>query len=194
VHVLPVEQTTLRPVSALGGLATRLAADARQRGFFGQGDALDIGADTDNAWAVRNGSDHHSGWNEVTTDSYAGVYARRDGALSAFHALPRDTLGSLVNEADFVQRLTVLLRYLTPYLPESANVSVAAAIDPADSVVEGDPHGIGNRHSGPLGFGRGGALRADPVDQIATTALAPHVHEVALDLAARLIHALRHER
>lgn len=194
VHALPIEQTNLRPVAALGDLATRLATDARQQGFFGHGDALDINADTTNAWVVRSDPDHRSGWNEATTDPYAGVYIRRDGALSAFQALSRDMLGSLVNEADLVQRLTVLLRHLTPYLPESANLTLAAAIDPADSVVEGDPHGVGNRNSGLMGFGRDMALRAEPADQIATTSLAPHLHEVARDLAARLIHGLRSNR
>lgn len=191
VHVLPIEQTTLRPVAALSDLATRLATDARQQGFFGHGDALDINADTENAWAVRNDPNHRSGWNEVTTDPFAGVYIRRDGALSAFQALPRDMLGSLINETDLVQRLTVLLRHLTPYLPGSANIAVAAAIDPADSVAEGDPHGVGNRTSGLMGFGRDAVLRAEPADQIASTSLAPHLHEVARDLAARLVHALR---
>lgn len=191
VHVLPIEQTTLRPVAALGDLATRLATDARQQGFFGHGDALDINADTNNAWAIRNDPNQRSGWSESTTDPYAGVYIRRDGALSAFQALPRDMLGSLVNEADLVQRLTVLLRHLTPYLPESPNVAMAAAIYPADSVVEGDPHAVGNRNSGLMGFGRDAALQAEPADQIATASLAPHLYEVARDLAARLIHALR---
>lgn len=191
VHVLPIEQTTLRPVAALGDLAARLATDARQQGFFGHGDALDIDADTSNAWAVRNDPNHRHGWGDASTDPYAGVYTRRDGALSAFQALPRDMLGSLVNEADLIQRLAVLLRHLIPYLPESANVTVAAAIDPADSVVEGDPHGVGNRNSAHMGFGRDAALRASPADQIATTTLAPHLHEVARDLAVRLIHALR---
>jgi hypothetical protein len=191
VHVLPIEQTTLRPVAALSDLATRLATDARQQGFFGHGDALDINADTENAWAVRNDPNHRSGWNDVTTDPFAGVYIRRDGALSAFQALPRDMLGSLINETDLVQRLTVLLRHLTPYLPGSANIAVAAAIDPADSVAEGDPHGVGTRTSGLMGFGRDAVLRAEPAEVIACTSVAPHLHEVARDLAARLVHALR---
>jgi hypothetical protein len=192
VHVVPIEQTTLRPVASLGDLATRLATDGRQQGFFGQGDALDINADTTSAWAVRHDVNHRHGWNEVITDPYAGIYTRRDGALSAFQALPRDTLGSLVNETDLIQRLTVLLRHLTPYLPEVANITLAAAIDPAGIVVEGDPHGIGDRNSGHVAFGRASALRAEPADQIATATLAPHLHEVARDLAARLMHALRH--
>lgn len=194
VHVIPIEQTTLRPVASLGDLATRLATDARQQGFFGQGDALDIDADPETAWAVRSDPNFRSGWNEVSTDPFAGVYLRRDGSLSTFQALPRDGFGSLINEADLVQRITVLLRHLTSYLPESAHVTVAAAIDPADSVVEGDPNGVGNRSSASMGFGRGDALRAEPADQIDTTALAPHLHEVARDLTARLIHALRQRR
>ncbi|HET7327630.1 MAG TPA: hypothetical protein VFJ14_10155 [Nocardioidaceae bacterium] len=45
-----------------------------------------------------------------------------------------------------------------------------------------------------MGFGRGSALRAEPADQVATATLAPHLHEVARDLAARLIHALRNNQ
>lgn len=193
-HILPIEQTSLRPVATLDDMSTRLASDARHQGFFGHADALDINADTINAWAVRNESARHGGWNEVSTDPFAGVYLRRDGALSAFQALPRDTLGSLVNETDLIQRITVLLRHLTPYLPESANVTVAAAIDPADSVAEGDPQGVGNRNSGAFGWGRDTALLAEPADQIATTSLTPNLHEVARDLSVRLMHALRHSQ
>lgn len=194
VHVLPIEQTTLRPVASLGELANRLATDARQQGFFGHGDGLDISADTNNAWAVRhNDPDRRGGgWNERTTDPYAGIYTQRDGTLSAFQALPRDTLGHLVNEPDLVQRITVLLRHLTSYLPETANVALAAAIDPSDSVSEGDPNSVGNRNSAHIGmFGRNVALRAAPADQIATTALAPNLNDVARDLAARLVYGLR---
>lgn len=194
VHVLPIEQTNLRPVAALADLATRLSSDGRQQGFFGHGDALDINADTTTAWAIRSDPGHRSGWNDATSDPYAGLSIRRDGALSAFQALPRDMFGSLVNEADLVQRLTVLLRHLTPYLPEAANVTVAAAVDPAGSIVEGDPHGVGDRSSGHMNIGRRSALRAEPADQVATTVLGPHLHEVAQDLAARLIHALRSQR
>lgn len=194
VHVIPIEATSLRPVAALSDLANRIASDARQQGFFGHGDALDINTDGVIAWAVRHDPHHRVTWGTATTDPYAGVYVARTGAPSAFQALPRDTLGSLVNEADLTQRLTILLRHLLPYLPDSAHVTVTAAIDPADSVVEGDPQAVGSRNSGTMGIGYGTALRADPADQIATASLAPHLHEVAQDLAARLILDLRRNR
>ena len=191
VHVDPVEQTTLRPVAALGDLATTLAADARQQGFFGHGDALNIGSDVDSAWCVRADGDTQRSWNERSESPYAGVFTHRDGALGVFQALPRDTLGTLVDEQDLTQRITVLLRHLVPYLPAVEHIAVSAAIDPAEWVSIGDPSSVGHRSSGSMGFNRHTAVQAPPVDQVATRSLPQHLHEAARDLAARLVQELR---
>ncbi|MBD1270786.1 DUF4062 domain-containing protein [Aeromicrobium tamlense] len=196
VHVAPIEPTPLRPVAALGDLAVRLAGDARQQGFFGHGDPLDIDSDTNYAWAVRvdDGQRRGGGWNELRTDPYAGIYVSRPGAVTIFQALPRDTMGAMVDDNDLTQRFTVLLRHLVAYLPASANITIAAAIDPADSVTLGDPTAVGHRNSGTMGaFGRG-PIYAPPADQIATSTLGTHLHEVARDLAARIVQQLRDTR
>jgi hypothetical protein len=100
-------------------------------------------------------------------------------------------LGSLVDQSDLTQRFTVLLRHLVPYLPDSEYVTLAAAIDPADSVMLGDPDSVGNRTSGHVGFGQGEPVTAPPVDQMSTTSLGSHLYEAASDLAARIAQALR---
>lgn len=195
VHVLPIEATALRPVASLADLAVQLASDARQQGFFGHGDPLDIDSDTGLAWAVRSHTDERlGGWNEVHTDPYAGVYTGRDGAIAIFQALPSDMLGSLVDQSDLTQRFTVLLRHLLPYLPDSENITVAAAIDPADNLILGDPTSVGNRNSGHMAWGRGEPAAAPPADQVPRTSLAPHLHDVARDLAARILQGLRGRR
>ena len=195
VHVLPIESTALRPVAHLAELAVQLASDARRQGFFGHGNALDIASDTELAWAVRaDDGVRRGGWNEVRLDPYAGVYVTRGGAVAIFQTLPSDTLGSLVDEQDLAQRFTILLRHVVPYLPEAEHITVAAAIDPADRVMLGDPSTVGHRNSGHMGLGRGKPVRADPADQVPTPALAPHLHDVSRDLAARIAQALRHRR
>lgn len=195
VHVAPIEPTPLRPVAALGDLAVRLASDARQQGFFGHGDPLSIDSDTNCAWAVRVDDGQRRGsWNELRTDPYAGIYISRAGAATIFQTLPRDTIGAMVDENDLTQRFTVLLRHLVAYLPASDNIAIAAGIDPADSVNLGDPATVGNRNSGTMGgFGRG-PIYAPPADQVATSTLGTHLHEVARDLAARIVQQLRDHR
>ena len=147
------------------------------------------------AWAVRVDDGQRRGnWNEVRTDPYAGIYMSRAGAVTIFQTLPRDTIGAMVDDNDLTQRFTVLLRHLVAYLPASDNITIAAGIDPADSVTLGDPATVGNRNSGTMGgFGRG-PIYARPADQIATSTLGTHLHEVARDLAARIIQQLRDTR
>lgn len=191
--VTPIEMTSLRPVASLGELATTLAGEARQQGFFGHGDALNIGADADHAWVVRDQpNQQRGGFNERSTDPYAGIYISRAGAVGIFQALPTDMFGTLIDETDLTQRIAVLLRHIVPYLPSSAHIALAAALDPSEGVTEGDPNSIGNRREGRgMRFGHSGALQAPPVDQIPTGTLASHVHDVARDLSTRLMQFIR---
>lgn len=192
--VLPVETTRLRPVASLDALANQLAADARQQGFFGHGDALTIESDSDGAWAVRDQTNHNSGngWNERTIDTFAGVHLSRDGTITIFQALPRDMLGSVVDQADLNRRLTVLLRHVIAYLPDSGHVALGAAIDPAGQVSIGDPESMGSRNQGRgFGLGREDRVRAAPTEQVATESLGSHLAEAAGELAVRLMIDLR---
>ena len=194
VHVLPIDPTPLRSVAGMGDLASTLATHARQQGFFGHGDAIDINTDGNSAWAIRESGGHRNRHSqEATADPFAGIYLTRDGSVSIFQALPRHPMGmgSFVNENDLTQRITVLLRHITPYLPDAANITTAAAIDPSEWVNEGDPATVNAQRGISLGFNRSTNLRADPADQIAKATLPPHLQEVARELSARLMQTLR---
>lgn len=190
VHALPTTLGPLRPMSELADLAQRLAVRGREMGFFGQADALTIGSDSTTAWAVRQESPRGGFYNERRTDPYSGLSVGRDGSAMIFQALPSDNMGTLVNRADLTQRLGVLLRVLAPHLPSSEHVALAAALDPTDRLVEGDPNLLGNRNSASMSS-RGGAARAEPVDQVPRASLGEGIPAVADELAVRLLQALR---
>jgi hypothetical protein len=110
-----------------------------------------------------------------------------------FQALTTDSMGALVDRADLKQRLSVLLRILAPHLPSIEHIALAAALDPTDRVTEGDPSLVGHRNSATMSS-RGGAARAEPVDQVARASLTEGLPAVADELAVRLLQALRSPR
>ena len=190
-HALAVQPTGLTPVSTLQAVANRLAVRGREVGFFGQGDALDIGFDDATAWAVRNGDQNNYGRRVgPSTDPYAGFTVGRDGSAMAFQCLPVDMLGALVNQDELTQRLTVLYRTLAPILPTTEHVSLAAAIDPLDRVAEGNPAEVGSRNSGVMPTARGGSAQAVPVDQVPRATLSGSTPEIAAEIAVRVLQSM----
>lgn len=192
MHVLPIGMGPLLPISQLADLAQRLASRGRDLGFFGQGDALVMSHDSEAAWALRPSDPRGGGgFIERQCDPYAGLVVGRDGSATVFQALPTDMMGTLVNQDDLQRRLTVLLRLLSPHLPGSEHIAVAAALEPLDRVAEGDPSLVGNRHSGSMPHRRGGSARAEPVDQVARASMTEGLAAFAEELAVRLLQALR---
>lgn len=191
VHAVPTTPGPLLPVADLPALAERLAVRGREIGFFGQADPLTIDQDSATAWVVRSGGSQGRGfYNEARTDPYSGLSVGRDSSAMIFQALPTDSMGALVDRTDLKQRLSVLLRILAPYLPSTEHIALAAALDPTDRVQEGDPSLVGHRNSA-SGFSRGGAARAEPVDQVPRASLGDGIPTVADELAVRLLQALR---
>jgi hypothetical protein len=191
LHILPGSTGALVPVSQLGGLAEKLAARARDLGFFGQADALSINHDSETAWAVRSSGPRTSRYGEREADAFAGLSVRRDGSAMIFQSLPTDMLGALVNQDDLQQRFGVLLRIVSPYLPDAQDVVVAAGLEPLDRVAEGDPSMVGSRMSGSMPHHRAAAARAEPVDQVARASFKEGLAAIAEELAVRVLQAVR---
>jgi hypothetical protein len=195
VHVLPTGSGPLLPVSELREVADSLAASGRDRGFFSQGNALDINHDSESAWVVRATEPRISrtifGERQPEPQPYAGMAISRDGSAMSFQALPTDNLGTLVNQHDLSKRITVLLRTLGSRLPDTEHVALAAGLEPIEMVAEGDPTEVGSRTTGSIAHSRGNAARAEPVDQILRASLIDGLPAVADELAVRILQALR---
>lgn len=196
IHVLPSGTGPLLPVSQLNTLAEGLAGGGRDMGFFGQSGALTVNHDSTSAWAVRMSDPRGGGMHgqQSQSEPYAGMAVGRDGAAMIFQALPTDMLGSLVNQRDLAQRITVLLRTLGHRLPTTEHVALAAGLEPLDRVAEGDPNLVGDRRSGTMAHGRASAARAEPVDQVLRASLIDGLPAVAEELAVRLLQAMRAEQ
>jgi hypothetical protein len=193
-HVLPANPvSTLMPVGALSGLADRLAAQGRSLGLFTHSDPLSRGHDSESAWAVRlSERQHGGGFTSRTLDPYAGLVVDRAGSALAFHALPTDGFGAVVDHHDLQQRLTPLLLALVPHIPDGTDeVALVAAIDVLDRVFEGDPGQVGNRTQGSMRMASGQAARAQPQDCVPVSGLVGAPADAASELAARLIYGVR---
>jgi hypothetical protein len=121
--------------------------------------------------------------------------ADRNGSVLAYVSLPRDTLGTVVNQPYLAEHLELLLR--TGHQVLSADVkeiAPAAGLEPVDRVIEGDPADIGRRSSSTLRMAASQPVRTTPDTMVAVTALPRAIPEIARELAARLMAELRTRR
>jgi hypothetical protein len=107
------------------------------------------------------------------------VAVDRDGSVTAWKPLARDTLGALVNQPYLAAELERMLRLGYEVLPCGVpEFAPAAGRDPITQVMEGDPADVGTS--------------ADA--KVAAAALPAAIPEIARELAARILAELRTRR
>ena len=195
-HLAVAASKPLLPVSALRPLASGISRAGRDAGLFSEDAGLAIGSDADTAWAVAADSRQAGrSWNQVQRGGPSGVAVDRTGAVLAYAALPRDTLGTLVNDTYLAGQLEPLLRIVHHMLPAEVNEVVpVAGLEPVDRVVEGDPAELGHRSSSTLRMSGSKPVRTVPDAKVAAAALPRAIPEIARELAARLMAELRTRR
>ena len=195
-HLAVAASKPLLPVSALRPLASGISRAGRDAGLFSEDAGLALGSDADTAWAVAADSRQAGrSWNQVQRGGPSGVAVDRTGAVLAYAALPRDTLGTLVNDTYLAGQLEPLLRIAHHMLPAEVNEVVpVAGLEPVDRVVEGDPAELGHRSSSTLRMSASKPVRTVPDAKVAAAALPRAIPEIARELAARLMAELRTRR
>jgi len=182
VHLVPVSQTSRLEMRHLDSLGVELAQFAREHSLFTSTEALR--PFTTSAC---------SGVASVDSRSAAGLAVTRSGQRSIWSALPKDTLGSVLDEDDVADRLTTMIRLLTLIpveLPEEAGfaLSVESAMNVTEDRVAHMP-----RSSATLNP-RHGSIRVTADDATLTADLPQRAPEVARELAARLLAEYRSGR
>jgi len=184
LHLVPVGEVPLIEVRRLPGLAEQLAAMGRSRRLFGVADGLDVGSTGREASAV--------GLDRVRDET--GLVVRRDGARSGWTTLPHDMVGSLLDPADLVDRLTTLLSVLVevsmPVPPEAVPV---VGIEPVRSLAEGRVS-LMPRSQATLSLSSREHLRTVTDECVPWSSLTDSAGDVVAELVARMIAELRSAR
>lgn len=192
VHLVPLG---VAPVlaSRLGLLPTLLLRTAREVGFLDEQSNAVVGGDSTAAWAwIPDAPSFGVGFADRRVHAHRGVAVQATRQVSAFEAPPTDFAGALVDDADLRGRLVRLLAVAVSQLPPSADrVAVGSSLAPADRVFEGDPAAVVGRTRAELRTKQGFVLMAEATKAVSVDALTSRAPEVAGELAAELLLALR---
>ncbi|HEX6340543.1 hypothetical protein [Umezawaea sp.] len=161
VHLLPVGEHGRLPVRRLEPLSGELASHGLAHGLFDDAEPLRVDSTDESASAFQRSS---------------GITVRRDGARSAWTALPGGGGSALVE--DVVPRLENLMTALLALdLPVPDHVAPSVGLEALDHV-------------------RADAARSATVtagETFSVTRLRAAVHDVTAELGARLVSAVRRE-
>ena len=181
--------------AALRPLASRLGRAGCDAGLFSEAASVDLGSDSNTAWASSPRDQPRGSWSQVSRGGPSGVAAGRNGGVVVFKPLARDMLGTLVNEAFLAREFEPLLRLGHEVLPTGlAEFAPAAGLAPIGQVMEGDPDQVGHRSSSGMRMSGSTPVRTVPDVKVAVAALPGAIPEIARELAARIIAELRTRR
>lgn len=193
VHVLPVQDVSLRAASASDGLAAEVMTTMRSTRFVGHADPLETVGDAGGIHVRRPSAPQRSefGTASAKKDPYRGVRLQREGGAAAYLALPTDVMGSITDAASLERDVLALLDQIVPFVPaDAAEVAVTACLMDEGRTVLGDPSEVGRRTSGTLGFGQSEIVL--PADQaVSADALRRATQQVAAEIGTRVRDALR---
>jgi len=180
LHLVPVGGPL--DVRRLGALAEELAGAGRRAGLFSSGQSLTVGSDDQSAWACA----HDAG------SGPDGLAADRIGSRSAWHRLPSDSLGAVLDEEAVAGWLTrALLVLVSLPLPAPIRYAPAVGIEPVRSVSlgrVGDLPRPGAIFTTPPAPER---IRIPADESVATEDIVSGTDMVAEHLAARLVRTVR---
>lgn len=179
VSLVPAEVQALR-VGQLESMANEFVRTGRTAGLFSQSGAVDNGATADVAFA------------RTQDDDAAGLLVTRQGQRTAWITLPHDTLGSVLDANQIGPRVSRVLQLLMSVdLPVAARYGFSAGLHPSRSLMVGDASTVGNRSSASMGMGYEDRFPLSMPDTVRGDAIGTHSDEIAKELLARVVAALK---
>jgi hypothetical protein len=199
-----VFEVYIRPVSPASRTATQLRTDAqrvaeimRSLGVVDQ--ARPLHSDSTASHAVVEVGLTDAGrrqWNEPVGREARGVEVNHDGQICVWQTLPRDSMGTLVDETLLAAAAADALRFAGQLgvVQATDEVVVAGSLHPLTMLAEGDPSTIGHRSSASMPTYRSEEARTSTADAVTPTALDAGAAEAGRELSLRMLDALRRPR
>ncbi|MFV8054625.1 DUF4062 domain-containing protein [Mycobacterium sp. 48b] len=193
LHVVGLGGTDAPSRRQLEDQATHFARDARSAGFVSEADQLVIGGTSDIGWAIRPPGTTSSGssLSRRSVEKFRGLVCHRSGVVGAFMSLDSDLMGSLVDQRSLQTDLAELFGLMTPHMPKTEFLSVAAGLNNASQVWEGNPASVGDRNSGRMRIAQGVVIRVGGDFAVPGGQLSASFGDVGKDLAHDLLTQLR---
>jgi hypothetical protein len=191
----------IRPVSPVYRTATQLRTDARRvaevmrsLGMVDQSRPLHSDATASHAVVEVGPADAgRRHWNEPIAREVRGVEVSHDGQICVWQTVPRDSMGTLVDEALLAAAAADALRFAGQLgiVRDADEVVVAGSLHPLTMLAEGNPSTIGYRSRASMPTYRGEEARTSTADAVTATALDVGAAEAGRELSLRMLDALR---
>lgn len=183
LHLVPVAPLHLE-VRRLGQMGDELASVGRKAGLFTSSQALTVDANGDRALAVSQPGRQQA--------DECGLAVTRTGQRSIWVALPHDHMGAVFDPDDVQPRLTAVLGLLRSLsVPDPDRIAFALRIEPLRQVSFALASTIGHRSQSQMPFVSRESCTVQPADTVSAAALDANIANVAEELTARLMAALK---
>lgn len=182
ISLVPTSPQSLL-VGQLDALALQMVSSGRDSGLFSESDGVDHAHTAGVAFARTE---------QQRFGDETGLLVSRSGQRTGWITLPHDSLGSVLDTQHTQPRVASLLRTLTTLnVPLSARYGVTARINPTMMVIVGDASTVGGRNSASLARIPSAAFPIAMPDTVRGDAVASNADEVATELMARIIAAMK---
>lgn len=126
----------------------------------------------------------------IRPGSARGIRVDKAGQVTAWHTLPADTFGSVVEAASLVEAIATCLRLIgLAGMPATELVALAVELGPTTLSSRADPGTLGNRSRATLRVGRDQHVRVPPDETVDTSALGDNTRDAAAVLADLVLRA-----
>ncbi len=176
VHLMPAAPQLI-PVSTLSNLGNQLADVGRAGGMFSATSALELVSNSEHV-AVRV---------RERREDDTGLLVTRTGQRSAWLALPRDGLGSVLDAPDLTTRIAGVLRVLAKIdLPQPDRYAPVVAVGALMTLTVGDSSLVGKRSSASMRVSGTSEIESPLEDSFPASSLSSSAVAIAAELVARL--------
>ncbi|WP_020521665.1 toll/interleukin-1 receptor domain-containing protein [Catelliglobosispora koreensis] len=175
LHLVPVGDEARLQVKELAELSAALPDIGRRHQLFSSTEELDASADASKTWVLSK-----------ERGKVAGLTVTRSGQRTAWTALPRGTIGAILDEEHLVSQLKTMLDVLTSLpIPAAGLVVPAAGLEPANMISIGKVGVVSNSAS----FGHGMPRNVRPVaeDAVSFAEIGRYAQQISAELAARIV-------